>query len=161
MLNPLKITKFNPLKVLPAGVFTKQDKAQFKVASGALRVPTGLYILNAGLGKFGVDEEGAKGLRDMATGGIPAAKEFDPETFVKALATGETALGAMLLMPFISNRFAGLSLAAFGAGLLSMYFGEDEYTEADGIRPSDAGKSLAKDAWLVGTGVALAALPQK
>lgn len=152
---------FNPLKLIPSSVFTKQDKAKFKVASGALRVPTGLYILNSGLGKFGVDKEGAEGLRAMASTGIPAAKEFDAETFAKALASGETALGALLLAPFVSNRFAGVSLAAFGAGLLTMYFGDPDNTEADGIRPSDQGKALGKDVWLLGTGVALAALPQK
>ena len=56
---------------------------------------------------------------------------------------------------------AGLGLTAFGAGLLSMYFGGDQYTEDDGIRPSSAGLAIAKDSWLVGIGLALAALPRK
>lgn len=152
---------FNPLKLIPSSVYTKQDKANTKFASAALRVPTGAYILNAGLGKFEAKGEAAEGLRDLGATGIPAIKEFDAETFAKALATAETALGAGLLCPFIPNRLAGLGLTAFGAGLLTMYFGNPDMTESDGIRPSDAGKSMAKDAWLVGTGLALAALPRK
>ena len=80
---------------------------------------------------------------------------------VERCASAETALGVALLCPLIPNRLAGLGLTAFGAGLLTMYFGGDQYTEDDGIRPSDAGTSMAKDAWLVGAGLALAALPKK
>lgn len=140
--------------------FTKKQKTNLGFASAALRVPTGLYILNAGLGKFAAGKEEAEGLQDMAATGIPALDEFDSETFAKALATGETALGALLLMPFVSNRLAGLGLATFGAGLLTMYFGNDAMTEDDGIRPSSDGIALAKDSWLVAIGSALMALPK-
>ena len=139
----------------------KQDKINLRLPSAALRIPTGALILNSGLGKFQVDKEGAEGLRDMATDGIPQLGQIDAENFATGLASAETALGAALLCPLIPNRLAGLGLTAFGAGLLSMYFGGDQYTEDDGIRPSDAGTSMAKDAWLVGTGLALAALPKK
>lgn len=142
-------------------LFTKKDKTDLRLTSLALRVPTGLYILEAGIDKFGLDAEDAKGLRDMAAGGIGALKEFDPETFGKALATAETAIGAALLCPLVPNRLAGAGLVAFGGGLLTMYFGEDKYTKSDGIRPSQEGSSLGKDFWLVGTGLALAALPKK
>ncbi len=142
-------------------LFTKKDKTDLRLTSLALRVPTGLYILEAGIDKFGLDKDGAEGLRDMAAGGIGALKEFDPETFGKALATAETAIGAALLCPWVPNRLAGASLIAFGSGLLTMYFGEDKYTKSDGIRPSMKGSSLGKDSWLVGTGLALAALPKK
>ena len=103
--------------------------------------------------------------------GIPAGMRWSPirgcadplTAMIRAtgLASAETALGAALLCPLIPNRLAGLGLTAFGAGLLTMYFGGDQYTEDDGIRPSDAGKAIAKDAWLVGAGIALAALPKK
>ena len=49
---------------------------------------------------------------------------------------------------------AGLGLGAFSAGMLSMYFRNPEMTQDDGIRPSDAGKAIAKDSWLVGIGLA-------
>lgn len=151
----------NPLNLLPAGIFTKQDKTNLGFASAALRVPLGLYILNSGLGKFGAGKEQSEGLQDMAATGIPALDEFNPETFTKTLAAGETALAAALLLPFVSNRLAGFGLATFGAGLLTMYFGNDEMTEDDGIRPSNAGLALSKDAWLVAIGAALMALPRK
>ena len=152
---------FNPLNLIPSGLFTKQDKVDLRLSSAALRIPTGAYILNAGLGKFQVDKEGAEGLRDMAVDGVPPLGQIDAETFATGLASAETALGVALLCPLIPNRLAGLGLTAFGAGLLSMYFGGDQYTEDDGICPSDAGKAIAKDAWLVGAGIALAALPKK
>ena len=144
---------FNPLK--------KSNKINLRLPSAALRIPTGAYILDAGLGKFKVDKEGAEGLRDMATDGIPQLGQIDAETFATGLASAETALGAALLCPLIPNRLAGLGLTAFGAGLLSMYFGGDQYTQEDGIRPSSAGLAIAKDSWLVGIGLALAALPRK
>lgn len=139
--------------------FSKRDKTNVGFASAALRVPLGLYILNSGVGKFGVGKEGAEGLQGMAATGIPALKDLDAETFAKSLATGETALGTALLAPFVSNRLAGLGLAAFGAGLLTMYFGNDAMTEDDGIRPSTEGLSLSKDSWLVAIGAGLMALP--
>jgi hypothetical protein len=151
---------FNPLNLIPDGIRTKQDKANLGLVSSALRVPTGLFILNSGLGKFGADKETAEGMQGMAATGLPFVKELDAETFAKALAAGETALGAALLLPFVSNRVAGIGLTTFAAGLLSMYFGNDDMTQDDGIRPSADGTGLAKDAWLAGTGVALAALPK-
>ena len=138
-----------------------KDKINLRLPSAALRIPTGAYIFDAGLGKFQVDKEGAEGLRDMAADGIPQLGQIDAETFATGLASAETALGAALLCPLIPNRLVGLGLTAFGAGLLSMYFGGDQYTKEDGIRPSDAGKAIAKDSWLVGVGLALAALPRK
>ena len=42
-----------------------------------------------------------------------------------------------------------------------MYFGNDENTEDDGIRPSQKGLPLAKDSWLVAIGAALMALPNQ
>ena len=140
---------------------SNKDKINLRLPSAALRIPTGALILNSGLGKFKVDKEGAEGLRDMATDGIPQLGQIDAETFATGLASAETALGAALLCPLIPNRLAGLGLTAFGAGLLTMYFGGDQYTQEDGIRPSDAGKAIAKDSWLVGVGLALAALPRK
>lgn len=152
---------FNPLKLIPNGVSTKQDKANLGLASAALRLPAGLFILNTGLGKFKADKDTAEGLQGMASTGLPFVKEFDAENFAKLLATAETSLGTALLLPFIPNRLAGAGLAAFGAGLLTMYFGNSENTEDDGIRPSQSGTPLAKDSWLVGIGTALMALPKK
>ncbi|WKD56606.1 hypothetical protein CAPI_00090 [Corynebacterium capitovis DSM 44611] len=152
---------FNPLKLIPTGVSTKQDKTDLGFASAALRVPTGLFILNSGLGKFKADKQTAEFLQGMAASGMPFVKEMDAENFAKLLATAETGLGAALLLPFVPNRLVGLGLIGFSGGLLSMYFANDAMTESDGIRPSQDGTSLAKDSWLAGIGAALAALPKK
>ncbi|WJY66970.1 hypothetical protein [Corynebacterium auris] len=152
---------FNPLKKIPTGITSAQDKVNTKFTSAALRGPIGLYILNAGLGKFNADQETAEGLQGMAATGLPFVKEIEPKNFASLLAAGETALGAALLLPFIPNRLAGLGLTAFSAGLLSMYFGNPENTESDGIRPSQSGTALAKDSWLTAAGVALLTLPKK
>lgn len=152
---------FNPLKVIPTGVFTKQDKANIGFASAALRIPTGLYVLNSGLGKFKADKGTAEWLQNTAATGLPFVKEMDAENFAKLLASTETSLGTALLLPFVPNRLVGVGLTAFAAGLLSMYFGNDDMTEADGIRPSQDGTALAKDSWLAAIGAALVALPSK
>ena len=152
---------FNPLKKIPTGVTTAEDKVSAKFASAALRAPIGLYILNSGLGKFKADKGTAEFLQNMASTGLPFVKEFDAENFAKLLATAETSLGAALLLPFIPNRLAGLGLTAFSAGLLSMYFGNPDMTQDDGIRPSQDGTTLAKDSWLGAAGLALATLPKK
>lgn len=151
---------FNPLKVIPTGVFTKQDETNLGFASAALRIPTGLFVLNSGLGKFQADKGTAEWLRNAASTGLPFVKEMDAENFAKLLASAETGLGVALLLPFVSNRLAGVGLTAFAAGLLSMYFGDDNMTEDDGIRPSQDGLSLAKDSWLAGIGAALTAMPR-
>ncbi|QPK83279.1 hypothetical protein G7Y29_00095 [Corynebacterium qintianiae] len=152
---------FNPLKAIPTGVFTKQDETNIGFASAALRVPTGLFVLNSGLGKFKADKGTAEFLQGMAATGLPFVKEMDAENFAKLLASAETGLGVALLLPFVPNRLAGIGLTAFAAGLLSMYFGNDDLTEDDGVRPTQDGLSLAKDSWLAGIGAALAALPNK
>lgn len=143
---------------------TKQDKTTktaLGLSSAALRVPTGLFILNSGLGKFQADKDAAEGLQGMAATGLPFVKELDAENFAKLLAAAETCLGTALLLPFVPNRLVGAGLTAFGAGLLSMYFGNDDMTEDDGIRPSQSGTALAKDSWLAAIGAALVALPKK
>ncbi|WP_165164747.1 DoxX family membrane protein [Corynebacterium qintianiae] len=152
---------FNPLKAIPTGVFTKQDETNIGFASAALRVPTGLFVLNSGLGKFKADKGTAEFLQGMAATGLPFVKEMDAENFAKLLACAETGLGVALLLPFVPNRLAGIGLTAFAAGLLSMYFSNDDLTEDDGVRPTQDGLSLAKDSWLAGIGAALAALPNK
>ena len=61
--------------------------------------------------------------------------------------------------PFSKPEKTNVRLAS--AALLTMYFGNEEMTEADGIRPSPEGIALSKDAWLVAIGAGLMALPSK
>ena len=139
----------------------EKQHASTRLAAALLRVPTGLFILNSGAGKLGADEGTAEFLHGMAQTGIPALKDVDPKTCAKFVAYSETGIGAALLAPFVSNRLAGAALTTFGAGLLTMYFGNDAMTEDDGIRPSQEGLSLSKDSWLAAIGTALMALPRK
>ncbi|SRR5690625_813676 len=119
------------------------------------RLAAGAFILNSGLNKRGLEGEAAAGMQQMAAQAIPQLKDMSPEDFGKLLSTGETALGAALLLPFVPSRLAGLGLAAFAAGLVRMYLKTPGMTEEDGIRPTSDGTSLAKDVWLLGIGLGL------
>lgn len=148
-----------------SGFSLKKDKevskGRTKLASTLLRLPVGLFVVNSGINKLGLKGEGAEGLQGMAATGIPAVNELDADTLAKAIAYSEIGIGSALIAPFIPNRLAGLALTTFGSGLLTMYLGNDENTEDDGIRPSQKGLPLAKDSWLVAIGAALMALPNQ
>ena len=120
-----------------------------------LRVATGAYILNSGLGKRGADEGTATWMRDQASQVVPQAAGMQPQQFAKVLSTGEIALGAALLTPLVSPLKAGAALTAFSAGLLQMYRKTPGMTQADGIRPTPEGLGMAKDVWMLGAGLAL------
>lgn len=131
------------------------------MSSVALRAVPGAFILNAGIGKLKLDAESAAGMQGMAATGVPAVMQLSPEQFGKALAWGEIALGGALLAPFVSNRVAGLALGTFSAGMLSMYFRNEGMTESDGVRPTQDGTPLAKDAWLAAIAMALVSSGKK
>jgi len=120
-----------------------------------LRLATGAFILNSGYAKRGLDAESAAGMQGMAASVVPQAGKMPPEQFGKVLSTGEMALGAALLLPFVSPLKAGLALTAFSGGLLAMYTKTPGMTESDGIRPTQDGTAIAKDVWMLGTGLAL------
>lgn len=120
-----------------------------------LRLTSGAFILNSGLGKRGADGDTAAAMQGMASSVVPQAANLTPEQFAKLLSTGEIALGAALLMPFVSPLKAGLALTAFSAGLVQMYRKTPGMTQDDGVRPTPEGLGMAKDVWLLGTGVAL------
>lgn len=126
-----------------------------KLSNAILRAVPGAFILNAGLGKLGMDKETAAGMQEMAANGVPAVKNMTPEEFGKFLSWGEVAVGSALLLPFVPTRVAGLGLAAFSAGMLANYFAIPGMTQEDGIRPSQDGTALAKDSWLAAIAAAL------
>ena len=125
------------------------------IANAALRAIPGLFILNSGIGKIGMPADASAGTQQAAASGVPALANLPSEKFGSMLGWAETAVGASLLLPAVPNRLAGAGLATFGAGLLTMYFSNDDYTEEDGIRPTSEGLSLAKDSWLVAIGLGL------
>ncbi|MFJ6415997.1 hypothetical protein [Paeniglutamicibacter sp. NPDC091659] len=127
----------------------------FNIANVALRLTSGAYILNSGVGKLRLPAESAQGLQSMTANAIPQVEKVDPAVFGKAVAVGEITLGALLLTPFIPSRLAGLGLGAFAGSLLAIYLKTPGMTESDGIRPSPNGGAMAKDFWLAGMAVAL------
>ncbi|GAA4376494.1 DoxX family membrane protein [Paeniglutamicibacter cryotolerans] len=127
----------------------------FSIGNAALRLVTGAYILNSGVGKLGMDHEHSSGLQDMASQVIPQVAQIDSDQFGKYLGYGEIVLGSALLAPFIPSRLAGLGLGVFSAGLIFTYLKTPGMTRSDGIRPSADGTAMAKDFWLAGVSAAL------
>ena len=125
----------------------------FRPSHVPLRLAAGSFILNSGLSKWSADAETAEGLHGFAAGTYPAVKKIDPPVFVKALAAGEIALGAALLLPNVSSNKAGAGLVAFSGGLLGLYAKTPGMR--DGIRPTQQGTAIAKDVWLLGIGSSL------
>lgn len=126
-----------------------------KLSHIPLRLSTGAFILNAGLGKRELDPESAAGMQAMATKVFPQVGQIEPEKFGKMLSYAETALGAALLAPFIPSRLAGLGLGIFSGSLLAMYLKTPGMTMDDGIRPTQQGTPVAKDVWMLGIAAAL------
>ncbi|WP_226346895.1 hypothetical protein [Agilicoccus flavus] len=121
-----------------------------------LRVATGAYILNSGIGKLGADEGTAQYLHGAAASTYPALfEQMQPRSFAKLLAYSEIAVGTALLAPMVPATVAGAALTGFGASLVGMYLKTPSMTLDDGIRPSPEGIGVAKDVWLVGAGLTL------
>ena len=120
-----------------------------------LRLVTGAFILNSGLSKRSAPEDRAAAVHGFATGAYPQLAKVSPTTFTKALSAGEIGLGAALLTPIVPTRIAALGLAAFSGGLLRLYLKTPSLTKEDGIRPSEAGISVAKDIWMAGIAASL------
>ena len=125
-----------------------------RISNAILRGIPGAYLLQSGYGKLGMDAQAAEGLKQFAATGVPQFAEWDSQTFATFIAGTELAVGAALVTPFVSKRLAGAGLLAFSAGLLSMYFRNPEMTQEDGIRPSEQGIQLSKDAFLAAIGAA-------
>jgi hypothetical protein len=126
-----------------------------KLAHLPLRVATGAYILNSGMSKQGLEGQAAEGLHGMASDAIPPLKRIQPEQFAKILSTGEIALGAALLIPFVPSALVGAALAGFSAGLVQLYLKTPGMRQPGSLKPTQEGIGLAKDVWLVGAGLTL------
>lgn len=121
-----------------------------------IRVATGAFILNSGIGKLGADEGTAQFLHGAAASTYPALfEDMEPKKFARLLAVSEIGVGAALLAPMVSATVAGAALTGFGASLVGMYLKTPSMTLDDGIRPSQEGTAVAKDVWLVGAGLTL------
>ncbi len=125
-----------------------------KLRRAPVRAATGAYILNSGLGKFGVDPGTAGWLHATASNAYPVFKRMDPVLFAKVLAVGETVVGAALLLPVVPAGLAGLALTGFAGALIGLYVKTPEWHDRY-LRPTPAGVGYAKDVWMVGAGVGL------
>ena len=126
-----------------------------KIRRAPLRLSSGAFILNAGLGKLQADDATAGQLHGMAVGTYPFLAKVDPKLFVKGLAFGEIALGTLLLAPVVPAGLAGIALTGFGGSLLGTYLKTPGLTKEGSIAPTQAGTAIAKDAWLTSMGIAL------
>jgi len=120
-----------------------------------LRLTTGGFILNEGLGKLRADDEMSKHLHEVASRAYPVLEGVDHRAFTKGLAIAETALGGALLVPVVRGRLAGLGLAAFAGGLLGLYARTPGMHEPQSVRPTRDGVGLAKDVWMMGIALSL------
>jgi len=121
-----------------------------------VRLATGAFILNSGIQKLSqADDERRKQIHGLAANAYPAFEKIDPATFVTALGAGEAALGAALLVPFVSSGVAGLGLTAFSGGLAGLYLRTPSMREHGSLRPSPQGLAVSKDVWMLGIGTGL------
>jgi hypothetical protein len=120
-----------------------------------LRLATGAFILNSGLGKRDVDAAHAEGLHSSAKGAYPFLADLEPAQFADLLSKGEIALGAGLLTPFIPSGIVGAALMAFSGSLLGMYLRTPALRKEGSVLPSPQGVAIAKDVWMFGIGLAL------
>ena len=107
-----------------------------KLAHLPLRVATGAYILNSGVSKQSLEGQAAEGLHGMAINAIPALKKIPPDQFARILSTGEIALGAALLIPFVPSALVGAALVGFSAGLVQLYLKTPGMRQSGSIRPT-------------------------
>jgi hypothetical protein len=107
------------------------------------------------LSKQGLEGQAAEGVHGMASIAIPPLKGIPPEQFAKVLSTGEIALGAALLIPFVPSALVGAALAGFSAGLVQLYLKTPGMRQPGSIKPTQEGIGLAKDVWLLGAGMTL------
>jgi hypothetical protein len=119
------------------------------------RVAAGAFILNSGLGKWGLDEERAAGLHGMAANAYPFLAKLPPKDFGRLLSVAEIGLGAALLIPLVPAKLAGAGLTAFSGGLLGLYLKTEGMREEGSVRPTQQGIPLAKDVWMLGIGLSL------
>jgi len=140
---------------LTRSIEADQRRFVVRIAHIPLRVATGAFILNSGLGKRNLPDENAEALQGMAAQAFPFVKQWRPTTFGTALSTAEIGIGAALLSPIVPSFLAGAALAAFGGGMVTMYWKTPGMHEEGDPRPTQDGLALAKDVWMLGGGLTL------
>ncbi|KUL40919.1 hypothetical protein ADL22_14745 [Streptomyces sp. NRRL F-4489] len=121
----------------------------------APRLTTGAFILNSGLTLWGADRQTAESVHGMAATAYPFLAKLPPERFTRLLAASEIGLGGALLAPVVPSRLAGLALTGFAGGLVGLYLRLPGMREPGSIRPTQEGMPVAKDVWMLGSGLGL------
>ena len=129
--------------------------SRFKLRRAPLRLATGAFILSSGLDKRSGDEETAAQVHGFASGTYPVVKQVEPKQFLGLLSTAEIAIGTALVLPVVPAWLAGAGLTAFALGTLGLYLRTPGMRQDGSLRPTQQGIPLAKDAWMVGIGLAL------
>ena len=119
------------------------------------RLACGAFILNTGIGKRSLDVETAAGLRDQAALVFPVLKKMDPERFGKLLSAFEICLGVALLIPVVPTWLVSAGLTGFSGMLMGVYLKTPSLTMDDGIRPTPAGMPIARDVFMLGSGLGM------
>ncbi|MGN6606039.1 MAG: hypothetical protein ACTHMS_03370 [Jatrophihabitans sp.] len=126
-----------------------------KLRRAPLRIATGAYILNSGVGKVSTDDGTAKYLHSAAVRTFPQLEKLDPKVFAKILAAAEISLGSALLLPIVPVGVAGAGLAVFSGSLLTMYWKSEDLHLPNDPRPTLEGSAIAKDVWMAGIATSL------
>jgi hypothetical protein len=119
------------------------------------RLTTGGYIFHSGWEKWQAGPDQAQGMHEMAAGAFPALNKISPPTFLKLLAAGEMATGALLLAPMVSPVRSGAVLTAFSGALLTLYARTPGMRQPGSIWPTPQGIGVSKDVWMLGIGTGL------
>jgi hypothetical protein len=112
-------------------------------------------FINSGLAKRGANDATAGQLHGFAAGTYPFLGKLDAKQFTGLLSTAEIAIGAALVLPMVPAWLAGAGLTGFALGTLGLYLRTPGMREEGSLRPTQQGIPLAKDAWMVGIGLAL------
>ncbi len=128
-----------------------------KLRRAPLRIVTGAYIVNSGVSKLTADDDAAKTLHDTASGAYSFVGNMQPKMLARGLGVGEVAVGAAVLLPFVSPFVAGAALVGVSGALLNMYWKTPGMHREGSPLPTEQGMPYAKDVWLLGAGLGLMA----
>jgi len=120
------------------------------------RFAAGVMLVNAGLGKLQRDKVDAVEVHAEVAAGYPFLEQLPPEQLAKILGVSEIVLGGALLVPLVGDGLAGVALTAFAGAMLSLRVRDPELRRGGGA-PRQKGAAIARDVWLLGIGVGLAA----
>jgi uncharacterized membrane protein YkgB len=124
-----------------------------------LRVSNGAIILWQGVRIFTQPQRG-EWLLPLAAHTVPQLPSLmgnSPHRFARVLGAAETVL-AVWLLSGRSPRAAGVALTVFGSATFSLLFTVPGMREEGSVwEPSQEGTAIAKDLWMIGSGLALAA----